>query len=209
MSNDLPVRPSGEPGGYQSFEKRMGEMTTNRRLLLAGTIAAVALLVVPAMAMSAVWKHQGENLNKFVEIGLSGAEVFETTEDDGMNCGIHATLTTEGESTAKITAFEIEECPFGFGSFAKCEVVTAQAKGLPWTVHVNASDLTITKMRIKRTFNAGCETTEVDKTIESTTVTLTSASAITAMEFSGSTSGYSTIGSFTVDSPNSGTYGIG
>jgi hypothetical protein len=186
----------------------MGEMKINKRLLLAGVIAAVAVLSVPALALAAVWKDNGVNVNKFIEIGLSGGEIFETTEGNGMSCELHATLTTEGGSTGKITKFEIKKCPTGFGSFAKCEINTAEAKGLPWTVHVNTSDLTITGMRTKRTFKAGCATSEIDKTVTST-VTLISPAAITEMEFLGSTSGYKTYGSFTVDAPNSGTYGIG
>jgi len=191
-------------------EKEMGgQMKSNRRLLFAGVIAALVVLAVPALALASVWKDKGTNVTKFVEINLSGGEIFEAPFENGMSCEIHATLTTEGGSTGKITKFEIKKCPAGFGSFAKCELNTAEAKGLPWTVDVNTSDLTITNMRTKRTFKAGCSTTELDKTITSTTVTLNTPSAITAMEFVGETTGYKAFGSFTVDSPNSGTYGIG
>lgn len=190
-------------------EVRKGEMKNNRRLLLAGAIAVVAVLAVPALALSAVWKDKGVNVTKFVEIGLTGGEVFETSETDGMSCELHATLTTEGGSTGKITKFEIKKCPAGFGTFAKCELATAEAKGLPWTVDVNATDLTITGLHTKRTFKAGCATTELDKTITSTTVTLNTPTAITEMEFSGVVGTYKTTGSFTVDGLNSGTYGIG
>jgi hypothetical protein len=146
---------------------------------------------------------------EFVEIGLSGGEIFETTAGDGMSCELHATLTTEGGSTGKITKFETKKCTTGFGSFAKCELNTSESKGLPWTVHVNASDLAITNMHIKRTFKAGCATTELDKTIGSVAVTLNTPTAITEMEFLGEIAGYKTFGSFTVDGTNSGTYGIG
>jgi hypothetical protein len=94
-------------------------------------------------------------------------------------------------------------------NFAKCELNTAEAKGLPWAVHVNATDLTITNLRTKRTFKAGCPTTELDKTIASVTVTLESPTAISEMEFSGSTTGYKTVGSLTIEGANNGTYGIG
>jgi hypothetical protein len=184
-------------------------MKSNKRLLIASAIAALVVLAVPALALGSVWKDKGTNVTKFVEIGLSGGEIFEAPSENGMSCEIHATLTTEGGSTGKITKFEIKKCPTGFGSFAKCELNTAEAKGLPWTVHVNTSDLTITNMRTKRTFKTGCSTSELDKTITSTTVTLNTPSAITEMEFLGETTGYKTFGSFTVDSPNSGTYGIG
>jgi hypothetical protein len=184
-------------------------MESKKRLLLAGTIAAVVVLAVPALALASVWKDHGTNVNKFVELGLSGGEIFEAGEGNGMSCEIHATLTTEGGSTGKITKFETPKCPTGFGTFAKCELSTATAKGLPWTVDVNASDLTITNWHTKRTFKAGCGTTELDKTVGSVTVTLNTPTEITEVEFLGSITGYKTFGSLTVDSPNSGTYGIG
>lgn len=184
-------------------------MKINKRMLLAGVFAAVVLLAVPALALAAVWKDKGVNVNKFVEFAGLGGEIFETTEGNGMNCEVRAVFTTEGGSTGKVTKFEIKKCPTGFGSFAKCELATAEAKGLPWTVHVNASDLTITNMRTKRTFKAGCPTAELDKTIGSTTVTLNTPTAISEMEFSGSIAGYKAIGSLTIEGANKGTYGIG
>lgn len=185
----------------------MGEMEINKRLLLlAGAIAAVAVLAVPALALAAVWRDNGVKVTSLIEIGLSGGEIFETTKNNGMSCEIHATLTTEGGSTGKITQFEIKKCPTGFGSFAGCQINTAQAIGLPWTVDVNASDLSITGMHTKRTFKSGCAA-ELDKTVTST-VTLISPTKITEMEFLGETTGFKSYGSFTVDAPNSGTYGI-
>ena len=89
-----------------------------------------------------------------------------------------------------------------------CELATTESKNLPWTVDVNATDLTITNMRIRRTFKAGCKITELDKTYSSTMV-LDVPTAITEMEFSTTIAGYKTFGSFKVDSPNAGTYGIG
>jgi hypothetical protein len=184
-------------------------MRIDRRLLVASAIAAVVMLAVPAMALASVWKDKGVNVTKFVEIGLSGGEIFETTAGNGMSCELHATLTTEGGNTGKITKFETKKCTTGFGEFAGCELNTAEAKGLPWTVHVNTSDLTITNLHTKRTFKAGCKTAELDKTIGSTAVTLETPTAITEMEFLGEIAGYKTAGSFTVDGTNSGTYGIG
>jgi hypothetical protein len=188
----------------------MGEMKINRRLLLAGIVAAVVGLAVPALALASVWKDKGTNLTKFAEINLTGAEIFEAGEGNGMNCELHATLTTEGGSTGKITKFETKKCPKGFGTYAKCELNVAEAKGLPWTVDVNTSDLTITNLHTKRTFKgAECKGGELDKTVGSVKVTLNTPTAITEIEFLGEITGYKTGGSFTVDSPNSGTYGIG
>jgi len=186
-------------------------MTIDKRLLLTGlAVAAMTFAsVATSSASAAVWKDNGTNVTHFIEIGLSGGEVFETTAGNGMSCEIHATLTTEGGSTGTITQFVTNACPTGFGSFSGCAVVTSEALGLPWKVDVNKTDLTITGWHTRRTFNAGCATAELNKTIASITATLNSPTAITEVEFLGKISGYTTLGSFTVDAPNSGTYGIG
>lgn len=174
--------------------------------------AACIAIAVPAMAQAAVWKHNGVNLAKFVELSLPGGENFETEvsgEWSGMNCEVRAVMTTEGGSTAKITKYEIKSCAKAFGKMSSCSVVAKEAKGLPWTVHVNAGDLTITNMRVRRTFNVGCPVAELDKTFTSMTVTLNTPSKITEMEFSGALAGYKAFGSWKVEGTNSGTYGIG
>jgi hypothetical protein len=187
-------------------------MNHQRRVALAIAAIACFALAIPAMAQAAVWKHSGVNLAKFVELGLPGGENFETEvsgEWSGMNCEVKATMTTEGGSTAKITKYEIKSCTKAFGKMSSCSVVAKEAKGLPWTVDVNATDLTITNMRIRRTFNVGCPVTELDKTFTSMTVTLNTPSKITEMEFSGTLAGYKAFGSWKVEGTNSGTYGIG
>lgn len=187
-------------------------MSNQKRLAIAAAVIACFALAFPVLASAAVWKHKGVNLTKFVSLSLPGGEVFETEvegEWSGMSCEVKATMTTEGGSTAKITAYEIKSCPTAFGKMTGCELSTKEAKGLPWSVHVNASDLTITNMRIKRTFKAGCKVAELDKTLTSVTVALNTPSAITEMEFSGAITGYKAFGSWTVEGANSGTYGIG
>ena len=74
---------------------------------------------------------------------MNGGEIFETTEGNGMSCEVHATLTTEGGSTGKITKFEIKKCIEPFGSFktTECELNIGEGKGLPWTVDVKETDL--------------------------------------------------------------------
>jgi hypothetical protein len=192
-------------------------MKSNKRLFVATVIAALVVLAIPALALAAVWKDKGTNVTKFVEFAAIGGELFQVTEikekekiiKGGMSCEVRAVFTTEGGSTGKVTKFEIKKCPTGFGEFSGCEINTAEAKGLPWTVHVNATDLTITNMRTKRTFKAGCKTAELDKTITSATVTLESASEINEMTFEGETTGYETSGTIAVEGTNNKTYGIG
>jgi hypothetical protein len=191
--------------------KGNGEMRRNRRLLLAGGIAAVVALAIPALALSTakVWKDKGTSVTKFVEFAAIGGELFETTTGNGMSCEVRAVFTTEGGSTGKVTKFEIKKCPTGFGSFAGCELNTAEAKGLPWTTHITTTDLEITSLRTKRTFKAGCPTSELDKTIGTVTVTLETATEINEMDFEGSITGYKTNGTITVEGANNKTYGIG
>lgn len=185
-------------------------MKMDRRLLFAGVLALVAMLAVPALASASVWTDEGTEVSEFVEIGLSGGELFEAGEGNGMSCELHATLTTEGGNMGKITKFETKKCPTGFGAYAKCELNTAEAKGLPWTVDVNATDLTVTGWHTKRTFKGtGCAGGELDKTVGSVAVTLNVPTAISSVEWLTTITGYKTGGSFSVDAPNSGTYGIG
>jgi hypothetical protein len=187
-------------------------MINQKRLTLAAVVVAALALALPVLANAAVWKDKGVNVTKFVELSLPGGEVFEAEiggEKGGMSCEVRAVMTTEGGSTAKITKYEIKSCPTAFGKMSGCSVVAKEAKGLPWTVDVNATDLTITNMRVRRTFNSGCAVAELDKTLTNVTVTLNTPTAISEMEFSGSITGYKAFGSWTVEGTNSGTYGIG
>ena len=187
-------------------------MNNQRRLAIVVAAIACFAFAVPALAQAAVWKHNGVNLAKFVELGLPGGENFETEvsgEWSGMNCEVKATMTTEGGSTAKITKYEIKSCAKGFGKMSGCSVVAKEAKGLPWTVDVKTTDLVVTNMRVRRTFNVGCPVAELDKTFTEMHLTLNTPSKITEMEFSGAIAGYKAFGSWKVEGANSGTYGIG
>jgi hypothetical protein len=182
-------------------------MKIDKRLLAVLALAASLFAVSASSASAAVWKHSGSNLAKHVEIGLTGGEVF-NTGTGGMSCEVFATLTTEGGSTGTIKKWEVKNCSGTFEELVGCEVVATEAKGLPWTVDVNAEDLSITNMRIRRTFKSGCKIKELDKTV-TMTVTPDVLGAITEFEFQGETGTYTSFGSFTVNAPNSGTYGIG
>jgi hypothetical protein len=150
---------------------------------------------------------------------MNGAEILETTAGNGIDCEIHATMTTEGGSTAKITKFEVKKCEGTFGTFktTKCELNVGEGKGLPWTVDVNTTDLTVTNWRTKHTFKgAECKEPELDKTIASMTVRLEpNAAEVTGLAFDGKIENekkeqiFRTSGSLTIEGANSGTYGIG
>ncbi len=182
-------------------------MKIDKRLLVVMALAVSMLAVTASSASAAVWKHGGSNLAKHTEINLTGGEVF-NTGSGGMSCEVLATITTSGGSTGTIKKWEVKNCSGAFGNLVGCEVSATEAKSLPWTLDVNTADLSITNMRIRRVFKNGCKVAEVDKTV-TMTMTPDVTTAITAFEFHGLNGTYTSFGSFTVDAPNSGTYGIG
>jgi hypothetical protein len=183
-------------------------MKFDKRLLFAVLVAMVGTLAITAASASAaVWKHGGSNLAKHTEIGLTGGEVF-NSGTGGMSCEVFATITTSGGSTGTIKKWEVKNCAGAFEELVGCQVLATEPTGLPWTLDVNATDISITNMRIRRTFKNGCKVKEIDKTV-TMTMTPEVPAAITSFEFHGLTGTYTSFGSFTVDAPNSGTYGIG
>src|SRR6478672_9551527 len=160
-------------------------MKLDKRLLLAVLALAVSVFAINASAASAaVWKDKGVNVTKHVTFNLTGGEVFDSGTG-GMSCEVLETITTEGGSTGKISKWEVKNCGGAFGDLASCQILATEPKSLPWSIDVNATDLTITNMRIRRTFKTGCATKELDKTVASMTVTLNTPSAITEVEFLG------------------------
>jgi hypothetical protein len=184
-------------------------MKIRKLIVLVGLVVLVTAAVGTASASAAVWKKEGTTLKSFVELGLTGGEIFETGGANGMSCKVTAKLTTEGGSTGQITSFKTVECPTGFGTMKGCTLASSEAKGLPWNVTVNTTTLTISGMHVRRTFNSGCAVTETNKTVTSSTVTLNTPTAITEMSYTGEITGYKAFGSFTVEGTNSGKYGIG
>lgn len=193
-------------------------MKSKRKLLIVGVIAAIAL-VVPALALAAEWKDKnGTKVTKLTEFTLNGSEIVETTPGNGMDCEIHAKMTTSGGSTASITEFKVKKCEGTFGTFkaTKCELNVGEGKSLPWTVDVNETDLTVTNWRIKHSFKgAECKEPELDKTIASMTVILEpNSKEMSALFFEGkitnekSEQTFKTSGTPEVEGTNSGTYGI-
>jgi hypothetical protein len=189
------------------LEKDGSEMKIDKRLLVALALAACLLTVTATVASGAVWKDNHSNLTNQVPINVTGGEVFETGSG-GMSCEVLGTITAQSGSTGTITKWEVKNCSGGFGNLAGCEVGATQPTGTPWTLHVEAADIKVTNMRIRRTFKAGCPVSEIEKVV---TMTLTPIPLTTATEFEfhGNNGTYTSFGSLTIDAPNSGTYGIG
>jgi hypothetical protein len=189
-------------------------MRRSSQLLLGGVVAVVLAFAIPATAFGSVWTHEGSELSEAVTIEMAAAEVFETAPTgetkNGMICPVHAELELEPESEeGLITAFETEtsECE-GFGSFAGCEVTTADAPGLSWTIEANASDLTVFNWHTKRAFTgSGCPG-ELDKTIEELTLTPDDTEAMKTLSWHSATGEYTTFGTFQIEGAASGTYGF-
>jgi hypothetical protein len=185
-------------------------MKLDKRRLFAGLLAAttVIALVGSATASAAVWKDAGKEVTTAFALGLTGGANYEINESaGGVNCSEHLTLKSTGGSNASITAFENKSCTT-FGTLAGCAVQLTEAIGLPWTATVETSKLTVASMHVKHTFKTGCATKEINQTLN-VTLTPNSTSSITAFELFGTSGTYKQFGSYEVDAPNSGTYGIG
>lgn len=195
-------------------------MSIKRAFSLLGIAFAACVLAAPAVASAAVWKDAGVPLKKQAKIFLFGGEVIEVGLGTGVSCATEATLTMTPGSTGQITEFRlIEEACTGFGELAECEVVAASAQNMPWDVHVNATDLTFTGVKVSRVFDPGCPIEELESKVPQLTVTLETPAAIAEMETFGSgvariepgtvEAELVTFGAFQVNPLLAGTYGIG
>jgi hypothetical protein len=159
-------------------------MRKSKKALFAAVLAAVAILALPALASAAVWQHKGEALKTKVELALTGSEVIETS-GAVLLCNVNATMTTEGGSTAKITAYNVEKasCIGLAGKLEGCEVTAVAAKGLPWTVSVNTSDLTAKEVKVEYTFNKTCGIQKIETNFSKLTLTPEEPKAIRLFHF--------------------------
>lgn len=185
-------------------------MKTKKRLLVVAGLAVCLVTVTAAVASGAVWKHNHSSLGSQVSFNVTGGEVFDTGSG-GMSCEVLGTIQAQSGSTGTVQKWEVKNCSGAFGNLAGCQVSATQPTGGPWQLHVETTDIKITSLRIRRTFKAGCAVSEIDKTV---TMTLTPApkpelTTLTEFEFEGVNGAYKSFGSFSVDAPNSGTYGIG
>lgn len=158
-----------------------------KNTLGAVLIAAVAIAVFagPASASAAVWLHSGEPLSEAKELSLRGGEVIQVPAGAFL-CNAEATMTTEGGSTAQITAYNVElsSCSGLLGEFNGCEVTAATVANLPWDVTVNSADLTVEEVGISYSFDEACPIHEVETSFPEVTLTLEEPEAIRNFNFS-------------------------
>ncbi len=195
-------------------------MKNSKYALLIGAVllASVAVLALPASATTSVWLHEGEPLEEHVELALTGGEVIEVGSS-AMVCQSSATMTTEGGSTAQITAYNVNEasCIGVAGELAGCEVTAATPAGLPWSVNVNSVDLTAEDVAIDYSFNEACAIGEIETDFPALTLTPEEPSAIQLFRFSqedkakvdGKEATLNYTGSLQLPEEEFGTYGIG
>src|ERR1700759_2968087 len=144
-------------------------MKSRKRKLLVAVLAAFAISAIarPAMAMAAVWKDfsTGAMVSTNFSLGLTGGENYEVeTSAGGVSCSEHMTMAYSATSKAtQITAFENKGCAKTFGTYATCTVQTVDAIGLPWSVTLGPSDLTVNNMQVKHTFKVGCPKGEISQ----------------------------------------------
>jgi hypothetical protein len=183
-------------------------MKIDKRLLVALALAACLVTVSATVASGAVWKDNHSNLGSQVSFNVTGGEVFETGSG-GMSCEVLGTIQAQSGSTGTVQKWEVKNCSGAFGNLAGCQVSATQITGNPWQLHVETSDIKVTSLRIRRTFKAGCAVSELDKTVTMTLTPKPELTTVTEYEFFGESGTYKSFGSFKVDAPNSGTYGIG
>ena len=195
-------------------------MKDPKKALLAAVCAlgAVAVLALPASASAAVWKHEGKNLEKKVELAMTGGEFLEVS-GAAMVCNSTATMTTEGGSTASMSAYNIDKAScFGLaGKLEGCEATATTPTGVPWSVAVNATDLTVKNVKVDYSFNKTCGIQKIEMSISSLTVTPESASAIrlfhwnqeTKAQVDGKETALTYSGSLNLAEKDLETYGIG
>lgn len=183
-------------------------MKIEKRLLVVAALAVCLVAVTATVASGAVWKHNHSNLASQVSFNVTGGEVFQTGSG-GMSCEVFGTIQAQAGSTGAVQKWEVKNCSAAFGNLAGCQVSATQPTGNPWQLHVETSDIKVTNLRLRRTFKAGCAVSEIDKTVTMTLTPKPGLTTVTEYEFVGENGTYKSFGSFKVDSPNSGTYGIG
>lgn len=162
-------------------------MTSSKKkalLAAACAVVAVAATVLPASASASVWQKEGAPLKEKVEFALTGGEVIEVG-GGVMFCNNSATMTTEGGSSAQITAFDVAEasCMGVAGNLEGCNVTTATPKGLPWSVTVNTADLTAKEVGVTYSLNEACAVHKIEVSFANLTLTPEEPSAIRFFHF--------------------------
>jgi hypothetical protein len=190
------------------------------RVFAVTTLVALAALVAAATAFAGVWKHEGEELKEEVTFSMTGGEVIEVESGASvLLCNSTMTMTTEGGSTASVTAFAVEKssCVGLAGKFEGCEVTAATPTTLPYSVTVESETLTVENFGVTYTMNSGCSISSVAASYPELTLTPEEPSAISFFHFgqtgtgtvNGSAASVTDGGVWQLPEGQTGKYGIG
>jgi hypothetical protein len=191
-----------------------------RRVFAVTTLVALAAMVAAATALAGVWKHEGKEFKEKVTFSMTGGEVIEIESGASvLLCNSTATMTTEGGSTASVTAFAVEKagCEGFAGKFVGCTVTAATPKTLPYSVTVNSTTLTVKNFGVTYTMNSGCAIKSVESSFPELTLTPEEPSAISFFHFgqtatgkvNGSSASITDGGVWQLPESQAGKYGIG
>lgn len=195
-------------------------MAIRRKALWASPILVLTMLIAPATASSLTLKDQGKEVaDKSFEIS---GEIGFSTLGWGFDCPAAASITVNG-ATITVASFKVpaESCK-GTGQFSGCKTTEANATGLPWTIDVDSTKLTITEFAMDYTLSAftgkNCNLKHLGFSFEVLRLTPDSTQAIHQYSlfgeegtvfFEGLGFEVETFGFFSVLGADSGTYGIG
>lgn len=194
---------------------------SRKGLVIAVTaLVAVAAMIGAASALAGVWKHEGKEFKEKVTFSMTGGEVIEIEGGASvLLCNSTATMTTEGGSTASVTAFAVEKatCEGFAGKFVGCTVTAATPKTLPYSVTVNSETLTVKNFGVTYTMNSGCSIKSVETNFPELTLTPEEPSAILFFHFgqtatgkvNGSSASVTDGGVWQLPESQAGQYGIG
>lgn len=160
-----------------------------KRIILFATAGIAALaLAAPVTASASQITNEGAPIEEHTEVGLRGQVRWEFL-GTGIRCIVHATLTTEDgtSATTSISSFQIttETCEgFGF-QFSGCNVESDTVDGLPWSIAIDESSLTISTGTITETLGH-CFSERYDWTGATLTATVDNPASISSVSMSGS-----------------------
>lgn len=191
-----------------------------RRVFAVTGLVALAALVVAASALAGVWKHEGKEFKEKVTFSMTGGEIVEIESGaSALACNSTVTMTTEGGSTASITAFAVNNasCEGFSGKFVGCTVTATTPKTLPYSVTVGSTTLTAKNFGVTYTMNSGCSIKSVEASYPELTLFPEEPSAITFFHFgqtatgkvNGSSASVTDGGTWLLSESQAGKYGIG
>jgi hypothetical protein len=130
-----------------------------RKLALLAFLAVMAAaFVLPAAASASNWKDGGTAITSEATIPFSGTFGFSSAALGGMSCTeMHGQLVLTPGSTGHLTLSPtIVKCK-GTGALSKCNLETILQENFPWTIHDEATFISITGFKtIYKFVGAGC-----------------------------------------------------